>query len=146
MYNVDYLRLEDTTDWDVTTFYETFKNPDNTTCIETEADFGDTSDSKQPDGIATLPVVYWVMFDNKHGGMDLYRAQRQLDNLYRNDDLCGNSRHQSAYPRNPWLKKTTTNLRNLLYSGCSSLLAQAHAGHGVVEPVICPDVLAHLLV
>jgi len=52
------------------------------------------------------------MFDNKHGGMDLYRAQRQLDNLYRNDDLCGNSRHQSAYPRNPWLKKTTTNLRN----------------------------------
>lgn len=38
VYNVDYLRLEDTTDWDVTTFYETFKNPDNTTCIETEAE------------------------------------------------------------------------------------------------------------
>lgn len=37
-YNVDYLRLEDTTDWDTTTFYETFKNPDNTTCIETEAE------------------------------------------------------------------------------------------------------------
>jgi hypothetical protein len=38
VYNVDYLRLEDTTDWDIATFYETFKNPDNTTCIETEAE------------------------------------------------------------------------------------------------------------
>jgi len=36
-YNVDYLRLEDTTAMDVATFYETFKNVDNTTCLETPA-------------------------------------------------------------------------------------------------------------
>lgn len=34
----DYLSLEKATGTDVTTFYETFKNPDNTTCLETPAE------------------------------------------------------------------------------------------------------------
>ncbi|MCL4872368.1 MAG: hypothetical protein KJ063_25685 [Anaerolineae bacterium] len=33
----EYLSLEEATGMDVTTFYETFKNPDNTTCLETPA-------------------------------------------------------------------------------------------------------------
>lgn len=33
----DYLPLEEATGMDATTFYETFKNPDNTTCLETPA-------------------------------------------------------------------------------------------------------------
>lgn len=36
-FNMDYLPLEEATGMDVTTFYETFKNPDNTTCLETPA-------------------------------------------------------------------------------------------------------------
>lgn len=37
-FNMDYLSLEEATGMDVATFYETFKNPDNTTCLETPAD------------------------------------------------------------------------------------------------------------
>jgi hypothetical protein len=36
-FNMDYLSLEEATGMDVATFYETFKNPDNTTCLETPA-------------------------------------------------------------------------------------------------------------
>jgi hypothetical protein len=36
-FNVDFLSLEESTGMDMTTFYETFKNPDNTTCLETPA-------------------------------------------------------------------------------------------------------------
>ena len=35
--NRDYLPLEEATGMDVTTFYETFKNPDKTVCLETPA-------------------------------------------------------------------------------------------------------------
>jgi hypothetical protein len=42
-YNVDFLSLEDSTEMDVTTFYETFKNPDNSTCLETPAHLWPTS-------------------------------------------------------------------------------------------------------
>jgi hypothetical protein len=38
VFNVHYLPLEEATGMDVATFYETFKNPDNTTCLETTAD------------------------------------------------------------------------------------------------------------
>jgi hypothetical protein len=34
-FNLEYLSLEESTEMDVTTFYETFKKPDNTTCLET---------------------------------------------------------------------------------------------------------------
>jgi hypothetical protein len=37
-YNVDFLSLAEATTMDVTTFYETFKEPDNTTCLETSAE------------------------------------------------------------------------------------------------------------
>lgn len=43
VYNVDFLSLEDSTEMDVTTFYETFKNPDNSTCLETPAHLWPTS-------------------------------------------------------------------------------------------------------
>jgi hypothetical protein len=33
-----YLRLEESTEMDVATFYQTFKNPDNTACLETPAE------------------------------------------------------------------------------------------------------------
>jgi hypothetical protein len=36
-FNREYLSLEEATGMDVATFYETFKNPDNTTCLETSA-------------------------------------------------------------------------------------------------------------
>lgn len=35
VYNVEFLSLEEATGMDVTTFYQTFKNPDNLTCLET---------------------------------------------------------------------------------------------------------------
>lgn len=34
----EYLSLEEATGMDVATFYQTFQNPDNTTCLETPAD------------------------------------------------------------------------------------------------------------
>jgi hypothetical protein len=37
IYNADFLALEEATAMDVTTFYETFKDADNTTCLETPA-------------------------------------------------------------------------------------------------------------
>lgn len=37
-FNREYLSLEEATEIDVATFYETFKNPDNATCLETPAD------------------------------------------------------------------------------------------------------------
>lgn len=37
-FNMDYLSLEESTEMDVVTFYETFKNPDNATCLETPAE------------------------------------------------------------------------------------------------------------
>ena len=37
-FNVDYLSLEESTDMDVIIFYETFKQSDNTTCLETVAE------------------------------------------------------------------------------------------------------------
>lgn len=37
-YNVAYLPLEETTELSIIEFYETFKNPDNLTCLETEAE------------------------------------------------------------------------------------------------------------
>ncbi len=37
-YNVAYLPLEETTELSISEFYETFKNPDNLTCLETEAE------------------------------------------------------------------------------------------------------------
>lgn len=37
-FNYEYLSLEESTEMDVVTFYETFKNADNTTCLETPAD------------------------------------------------------------------------------------------------------------
>lgn len=37
-FNRDFLPLEETTEMDVVTFYETFKNPDNTICLDTPAD------------------------------------------------------------------------------------------------------------
>lgn len=36
-FNREYLSLEEATEMDVATFYEIFKNPDNTTCLETPA-------------------------------------------------------------------------------------------------------------
>jgi hypothetical protein len=36
-FNMEYLSLEEATGMDEATFYETFKNPDNTTCLETPA-------------------------------------------------------------------------------------------------------------
>lgn len=36
-FNMDYLSLEESTGMDITIFYETFKNPDNTICLETPA-------------------------------------------------------------------------------------------------------------
>lgn len=36
-FNVDFLSLEEATEMNVATFYEIFKNPDNTTCLETPA-------------------------------------------------------------------------------------------------------------
>ncbi|MCL4265814.1 MAG: hypothetical protein KJ069_21550 [Anaerolineae bacterium] len=36
-FNKEYLSLQEATGMDVATFYETFKNPDNTTCLETPA-------------------------------------------------------------------------------------------------------------
>jgi hypothetical protein len=36
-FNLNFLPLEETTGMDVTTFYETFQNADNTTCLETPA-------------------------------------------------------------------------------------------------------------
>ncbi len=38
VYNVDHLPLEETTLLSIPEFYETFKNPDNLTCLETEAE------------------------------------------------------------------------------------------------------------
>lgn len=38
VFNTEYLSLEESTEMDVATFYETFKNADNTTCLETPAD------------------------------------------------------------------------------------------------------------
>lgn len=37
-FNRDFLPLEETTEMNVATFYETFKNPDHTACLETRAD------------------------------------------------------------------------------------------------------------
>jgi len=37
-FNVEFLSLEESTGMDVTTFYETFKNADNTTCLQTPTD------------------------------------------------------------------------------------------------------------
>lgn len=37
-FNYEYLSLEESTEMDVATFYQTFKNPDNTTCLEIPAD------------------------------------------------------------------------------------------------------------
>jgi hypothetical protein len=39
VYNVDFLSLEESTTMDVATFYETFKDPENITCLETPASF-----------------------------------------------------------------------------------------------------------
>lgn len=38
VFSEDFLSLEESTTIDVSTFYETFKRPDNTTCLETPAD------------------------------------------------------------------------------------------------------------
>lgn len=42
-FNVDFISLEEATGMDVITFYETFKNPGNSTCLETPAHLWPTS-------------------------------------------------------------------------------------------------------